>query len=366
MELPRSSACIPRVETSPCGAFSNVHGCTLQSTHHRLHLCHRARDHTHSTCSTSCPTPTHVHGRCDAAARRHRRRGVRRPARRRLRPLCHASAAALIFRRLLPAGPLNYLSTRATVVGTRRHRRVMMIVPHCARFRTSIVHRSRTLRPLPRPSSSQHCTWLPLSCCPLAPTPFGAPGGRRAASRCDAGPDHAPAADGPIHVHVVGAGGYGMAPLAALCLARGWRVSGSDAADSPRLQHLRQQVWPAAPACMCPTALRPGVHCVPAMLHDTPPWCVVDPLHELNVHVVYVLCCCRQGAELSVGHDAQRLQAGAQMAKGQAAGLHTTCRWDHGPGLHHRRSARCCSHQAAPGRLPQSVPMDGSRRGRRH
>ncbi len=41
------------------------------------------------------------------------------------------------------------------------------------------------------------------------------------------------------HVHVVGAGGSGMAPLATILLAMGHRVTGSDQVDSPRLARLR-------------------------------------------------------------------------------------------------------------------------------
>jgi UDP-N-acetylmuramate--alanine ligase len=43
----------------------------------------------------------------------------------------------------------------------------------------------------------------------------------------------------PRHVHLVGAGGTGMAPIATILLAMGHRVSGSDQMDSTRLSRLR-------------------------------------------------------------------------------------------------------------------------------
>lgn len=42
-----------------------------------------------------------------------------------------------------------------------------------------------------------------------------------------------------MRAHFIGIGGAGMAPVAQLLAARGWRVSGSDARDSATLDHLR-------------------------------------------------------------------------------------------------------------------------------
>lgn len=42
----------------------------------------------------------------------------------------------------------------------------------------------------------------------------------------------------PVRVHVIGAGGAGMSPIASVLLAMGHAVSGSDAADSPALRKL--------------------------------------------------------------------------------------------------------------------------------
>ena len=46
---------------------------------------------------------------------------------------------------------------------------------------------------------------------------------------------------GGVKTHLIGAGGIGMSGIAMLLLARGEKVSGSDAADSPLLQRIRQK-----------------------------------------------------------------------------------------------------------------------------